>query len=149
MGRYINWSDVIDRYPEIESLGGSDVISSTYIVYAESFVDGLLQSHFTPPFSNNNVTVRDLSIDCVYWRAGRFKLENATEVKSGFFETIDLLKNGHLPMVDTDGNVIPGFEANPGIYSSTQSYHSSFGMDDPINWRISSDHMSDVQDSRD
>lgn len=147
MGRYIEWDDVVNRYPEIDTLGGSDEISSTYIVYAEAMVDGLLNSHFTPPFSNNNMTVKDLSIDCVFWRAARFKDDNATEVRSAFFETIMMLKDGKLDMVDESGNTISA-DANPGIYSTTQSYHTSFGMDDPKYWRVDSGHMADVADSR-
>jgi hypothetical protein len=51
-------------------------------------------------------------------------------------------------MVDDQGNVVPGVAAGAAYYSSTGSYHSSFGIDDPINWRVDSGHMSDVQDSR-
>lgn len=148
MGRYIDWDNVIDRYPELNTLGGADELSSSYIVYSEAFVDGILKSHWTPPFSNNNMIVKDLVIDYCYWRAGRFKLENAVEVKSSFFETINLLKSGQLSMLDEAGNEIPGISQGATIYSSTQSYATSFGMDDPIHWRVDSDHMSATQDQR-
>jgi hypothetical protein len=149
MGRYIEWDDVVQRYPEIDTIGGSGVVSSTYIVYSEAFVDGYLKgTSYTPPFSSNNMTVKDLCIDYCYWRAARFKLEDAIEVKSAMFETLQLIKNNELMMINDDGSAVVAAEINPGIYSSTQSYHSSFGIDDPLDWRISSDHMSDAQDSR-
>ena len=148
MGRYIEWDDVIDRYQVINTLGGSDEISSAYIVYAEAMVDGLLSSKFTVPFSNNNMTVKDLAIDYTYWMSARFKLEDAVAVYSSFFGTIAMLKKDQMAMIATDGTLITGALKNSGIYSSTQSYHSAFGIDDPINWRVDSDQMADAQDAR-
>jgi phage gp36-like protein len=146
MGRYIEWDDIIDRYPELNTLGGSDELSPTFIDYAESFTDALLKSHFTVPFSNNNMVVKDLCIDCVYWRAGRHSLEDAASVRSEYFETINMLKEGQLTMMDDSGNEV-GNKITEG-YSNTESYHSSFGMDDVIWHRVSSLHMADDQDAR-
>lgn len=142
MGRYIEWDDVIDRYPTLNTLGGADELSSAYIVYAEAFVDGMLADNFTIPFSNNNMTVKDLSIDYCYWRAGRFKLDDAVAVGSAFFETIKMIKKGHLNMVDESGNLLGG-EKNKGIFSSTQSYHSAFGMRPTEEQHIDEDNIED------
>jgi len=149
MGRYIDWEDVIDRYPALNSIGGSDQMSSAYIVYSEAMVDGLLSSHFTVPFSNNNMIVRDLAIDNVYWRAARFKLDDAVDVKSEFYATIQKLKNRELTMFDQAGTEIQAVEVSAGIYSSTQSYHSAFGSDEPQYWSVDSDQMQADQDRRD
>jgi len=148
MGRYIDWEDVIDRYPVLNTLGGSDEISSTYIVYAEAMTEGLLASKYTVPFSNNNMTVKDLSIDYAYWMAARFKLEDAVAVYSAYFGTIRMLKKDQMEMILTDGTLVTDARKNTGIYSTTQSYHSAFGIDEPDNWRVDSDQMSDAQDSR-
>jgi hypothetical protein len=148
MGRYIEWDEVIDRYPVLNSIGGADEVSSAFIAYAEASVDGLLAGQYTVPFSSNNLTAKDLSIDYTYWMTGRFKLEDALSVYSSFHATIAMLKNGDQMMIVGSGSQISAGDANSGIYSSTQSYHSSFGPDDPLNWRIDSDWMSDVQDSR-
>lgn len=148
MGRYVDWEDVIDRYPELNSIGGADQISSTYIVYAESYLDSILSTHYATPFSQEIMIVKDLAIDFTYWRAGRFKLENAVEVKSAFFETIDMLKSGQMIMVDNEGNEIPAASITGGIYATTQSYHSSFGFDDPVNWSPDSDYIDAIQDER-
>lgn len=148
MGRYIEWDDVIDRYPELNSLGGSDEISSAYIVYAEAFTDGMLTSHFTPPFSNNNMVVKDLCIDYTYWRAARFKLDDAVAVKSSYFETIMLLKKGQMSMIDDTG-VETGAKAKLGVHSTTESFHSSFGMDIPERWHIDEDLIAAERDRHD
>jgi len=143
MGRYINWDDVVDRYPELNTLGGADELSSSYIVYSEAFVDGALANNYTIPFSNNNMIIRDLSIDYCYWRAARFKFEDATSVKSAFFETIKMIKDGNVVMIDDAGTVIEQTKKQIGIYSSTQSYHSSFGMHPPEEYHISEDNIDD------
>ncbi len=143
MGRYIDWSDVVDRYPEINTRGGASAISSTYIVFAESFVDGMLHSHFTPPFSSNNQTVRDLSIDCVFWRAARFKDDNAIQVKSDFYSVIDMLKEGKMSMTTASGEIIAARNGSIG-FSTTQSYHPSFDVGEPEHWRVDSSHISDI-----
>ena len=148
MGRYINWDDALDRYPELNTLGGADELSSSYIVYAEAFVDSALKSHWTPPFSNNNMMVKDLTIDWTYYRAARFKLENAVEVKSGFWETVEMLKNGQLTMIDETGAEVPGVNAGAAVYSNTGSYSTSFGMDDPLNWEIDADQIDDEATKR-
>jgi len=141
MGRYIDWEDVIDRYPELNTLGGADQLSSAYIVYSEAFVDGVLANHYTLPFSNNNMIVRDLSIDHCYWRAARFKFADAIDVKSSFFETVDMIKNGQIQMIDQAGTIIQQVRHNIGIYSNTQSYHSSFGMRPSEEWEIDEDNV--------
>lgn len=148
MGRYIDWSDVLDRYPELNTLGGADELSSSYIVYSEAFVDSILKSHWTPPFSSNNMIVKDLSIDYTYWRAARFKLEDAVAVKSEFYGTVEMLKSGQLTMIDESGAEIPIVRQGSSIFSTTQSYHTSFGMDDPVNWRIDSDYTTNLRSER-
>lgn len=149
MGRYINWDDVIDRYPELNTLGGSDQMSSSYIVYAESYLDSILSTHFATPFSQEVMIIKDLAIDFTYWRAGRFKLDNAVEVKSSFFETITMLKNGQMIMTDVTGQEVPASQITGAIYADTMSYHTAFGDDDPIYWKTDDDAILDVRDKRD
>lgn len=148
MGRYIDWSDCTDRYPEIETLAGAAELGETYISYAEAHTEGLLAPFFTTPFSDNNVTVRDLCIDCVFWRAGRLKLDDAAAVQSEWYASIDMLKDGRLRMVDSSGEVL-ALSFGGGAYSTTQSYHSAFGMDCDLEWGVDVDLLQDEADRRD
>ena len=145
MGRYVNWDDVIDRYPTLNTLQGADEMSSVYIVYAEAFTDGMLAGTYTVPFSDNNIIVKDLSIDMTYWRAARFKFDDAVAVKSSYFETIGRLKDGTLTMIDASGTIIPAVKKQIGLHSTTESYHSAFGIDDPIFYSVDSDQMADAE----
>ncbi len=146
MGRYIKWDDVIDRYPELNTLGGAEEISSSYIVYAEAHVDGMLANHYTIPFSRNNMIIRDLSIDYTYWRAARFKFDDATQVKSAYFDTLDMIKAGQLVMIDDAGTIIEQNKKKIGLFSTTESYHSAFGMRNEIDWHFDENQLSDEQD---
>ena len=145
MGRYIEWDDVIHRYPALNTLGGSDEVDPAYIAYAEAEVDARLAKSFTIPFSNDNMTVRDLVIDDVYYRAGRFKFEDAIAVHSAYLESIGALIAGELGMVTTSGNLVSSAKA-VGIYSSTQSYHSAFGMRPVEEQHIDPDNIEDERD---
>ncbi len=149
MGRYVEWDDVIDRYPVLDTLGGADELSSGHIVYAEAYIDSRLANHYTVPFSNNNMTVRDLVIDDVYWRAGKFKLDDAKDVRKMVGETINMLHKGEMTMIDTTGNIIDGIKKKIGLHSTTESYHSSFGMDTPENWHIDQDLIGAERDKND
>lgn len=148
MGRYINWADVVGRYPEVATLGGADELSSSHIVYAEAFVDGVLRSHYTTPFSGTNMVVKDLTIDVCYYRAAGRKIDDAVSVWSAFWANVKLIKKGELTMVDDNGNVIEQTRVQPVIYSNVQSYHSAFGSDDPINWSVDRDQQCDDEGSR-
>jgi hypothetical protein len=74
-------------------------------------------------------------------------LDDAIEVKSSFFETVGLLKNGHLQMYDEAGTLIPALDKS-FAWSNTQSYHTAFGMDDPVRWRIDEDQQDDDEGKR-
>lgn len=141
MGRYIEWDDAIDRYPELNTLAGADELSSAYIVYAETFIDGMLASDFTPPFSNNNSTVRDLTIDNVYYRAGRFKTEDASRIWSESMQFIKMLKKGDAEMISTSGDLL-GLRNTGTVFSTTQSYHSAFGMNPVEEQHIDEDQIT-------
>jgi hypothetical protein len=51
-------------------------------------------------------------------------------------------------MIDETGAEIPGVNAGGAVYSNTQSYSTSFGMDDPINWDIDEDQIDDEATKR-
>ena len=148
MGKYIEWDDVIDRYPELNTVSGADEMGPTHIVHAEAFIESMLASNFTPPFSSNNMTIKDLCIDNVYYRAGRFKLNNAAQVWSDSLFFMEMLKSGEASMITTSGDVA-GARSAGAVYSNTQSYHSAFGMDDVEDWSIDSDQIKADRDARD
>lgn len=147
MGRYINWADVLDRYPKLASAVGADEASSHHIMYAEAFVDGRLAPYYTTPFSSNNLTVRDLCIEVVharYWLGNNKELyEEGMQFVKDF---IGELASGASHMVTTSLEVIYGSQG--AAYSNTSGQHPTFGLDDYTMTSIDSATIIDERDAQ-
>lgn len=130
MGRYIDGADLVERYRELGKELGFEEISSTYINYAEQDVDANLGSVFTSPFSNNNLTAKDLAIDFAYVRMSRrARPKDAEVVYNALMKTIDKLLSGKLSMVTTSGDLLrPSLGA---LDSTTKLYNPLFTMSAP------------------
>lgn len=139
MGRYITWEDIADRYSILEKgkFSGSDEANSAYILYAENQLDSLLASSFTVPFSSNNTTAKDLSIDLAYCRMGNFKIEDRIKLKEEIMGTINMLKDGTMSMITNSGDVITTLGSTP-TWSTTQAYHPVFGHGDEACFEVDS-----------
>ena len=149
MGRYINWDDVTDRYSLLAkgSYAGADEVDSAHITYAENELDALLASTFTVPFSSNNLTAKDLSIDLTYCRVGNFKLKEQKEFKEMIMDKINMLKNGDMSMITDSGDVLTT-GGTTQIWSSTEDYHPVFGMGDTIQFEVDSSRIIDEENDR-
>lgn len=149
MGRYIKWEDITLRYPEVETFKGAAAVDSSYIQFAEAVVDGMLGQHFTVPFSSNNLTAKDLSIDLTYARIIRKSDKEVSEmVVSGVNSMVTMLKNGTIGMVTTSGDL--SYKSGDGdmVESTTQNYHSIFGVGDPKHSPIDSSQIVDEANER-
>ncbi len=150
MGRYINWSDVVARYPLVEDIGGAVEVDSVFIAYAEYHVDEMLGSKFTVPFSNNNATVRDLSIDVTYWKAGKLKIEEADKMEEQVMKRVNKLLSGETVMiVDGSSLTVQAPDIGDTIYSNTDEYHPVFGMSPTEYFQIDSEQIYDEEQRRD
>lgn len=147
-GRYITWDDVVMRYRDFATAAGAVKAASHYISMAEARIDALLASHFTVPFSNNNMVIRDLTIDMTFLLAARLKAEEANRLKKDIMETIQMLKDGEMVMVDTSGTMLPTALAASPIWSDRESFHPVFNLDDPITWGVSSSELSNEASAR-
>lgn len=146
MGRYINWEDVTTRYREFSTVSGAVEAGSFFIVYAEGMVDSLLATHYVTPFSNNNITVKDIAIDIAYIKSARLKSEEETRLKDGVMDIIMKLRMGEISMVDEAGVVLQ--QHGGSVYTNTGSYNSSFGIGDWQDFLPSSMQMWDEQIDR-
>lgn len=148
MGRYVDLNHILDRYPSMSRMGGSTEVGSAYIDYVERQVDGLLASHYTVPFSSNNVTVRDLCIDLVYAKAGNLKLDEASKIRDMVMERIDRLKSGEEVMLTTSGDLLSPTTSG-GAWSTTENYKPIFDMSHPLDWETDPDRLDAEDDERD
>ena len=147
MGKYITWADVSDKYPNVSRGPNAEDFETAFIDDTEAVVEGLLVSHYTVPFSSNNVTIKYLCKTFAYIELATNKDDKIQRLEDRFYKQIDMLKTGQMKMMTTSGDAI-----EPAIikaWSNTQDYHSQFGVDSFTNWQTDIDQLQDEIDARD
>jgi hypothetical protein len=147
MGRYIDWADVVDRYPMLSNVGDATKMENTHIVPAEGEVDARLAPVFTTPFSSDNVTARDLAIQLVYLRAGFLKDDNWVNFKNYVDERFDRLVDGSEAMLTSSGDVLSSQDTTEA-YHTHEGYKPIFDLTDVINQEVDIDLIDAENDKR-
>lgn len=148
MSRYINTADVLGRYPKSADVGSDTHIESSYIRYAEAWVDGALAPAFTAPFSNNNLTVKDLCIDHTYMNIIKFKdAEKAKLIEDSIDARVKALLEGTAQMGIEGGDLLGQDVVN--AWSETDGYPPTFGAGDIVDMQVSSSRLYDEEQARD
>jgi hypothetical protein len=147
MGRYINWADVVDRYPVMANVGDAVKMDSTHIVPAESEVDARLAPVFTTPFSSDNVTAQDLAIQLVYLRAGYLKDDNWVNYKNYIDERFDRLTDGSEAMLTSSGSVLSSQDTTEA-YHTHSNYKPIFDLTDVKSQEVDPDLIDAENDKR-
>lgn len=150
MGRYCEYTDVVARYRKVSDVNSISSIESNFIVYAEAELDQRLSGAFTTPFSSNNITIKDLSIDLTYAKVIRFDdPEKAALIDKHVSTSIQALLDGNSQMITSSGDSL-AIESTADIpWSNTMSYHSAFGMVNDVYFKVSSNQIYDELEARD
>lgn len=141
MGRYVNYADVVNRYPMIGKSGGEDQITSDFIRYAEFELEEKLGKKFSIPFSSNNMTAKDLSIDLTYLKFMR------TTGNDFDFETLQASVNSRIAGL-LKGDAFMAIESSDPLGKSEDSvyvgmnYKPVFGLGDELEFDVSSERLS-------
>lgn len=146
MGRYIEWDDVVLRYPNAGRSGGSSEVGSVHITYAEAYLESRFSGYFTIPFSSNNLTAKDLSIDLTYLRIGNFGQKDRKIFRDEIEDRIKQIKLGNDQMITNSGDSLGS--VGEAVYSPHQNYHPVFGMDDEFMFDVDSSQLIDEEDAR-
>lgn len=146
MARYINWADLIGRYPSLDTIGGASEIGSSWIGYIENQVDGLLAENYTVPFSNNNVTVKDLCIELVYARIGTLKIKESASIKKDIMDRVKRLNDGTEKMLDSSGTTIE--MVADAIWSETGDYAPTFDKGNILYQEVDPNQIKDIDDGK-
>lgn len=125
MGQYVDVDFVTHVYSGLSKVGSSS-INSYHIPFAERKVEGMLSTHFSVPFSDNNLTVKELVTDAVYIKIGNLSNEEAQEFKEQFEARIEGLKTGQEFMVTTSGDTLTALSGT--VWSTTEDYFPVFGL---------------------
>lgn len=149
MGRYCTADQVAQRYRRVTDVQSYPVtVESSYIYYAESDLDRRLAPYFTVPFSSNNVTAADLSIDLAYAKVIIFDdPDKYKAIMSHVDGVIGDLIDGASAMLTTSGDQLSSSTGN-AAWSNTASYHSAFGMGDSSLFQVDSAQLYDEEAQR-
>ena len=126
---YATYSDFAARYATKLTEGE---VNSHHLPFASTRLEGRLGPYFTVPFSLNNQTARDLTIDLAYLLVlQRSRDEADSEVMQRSLETrLAALVNGEQAMVTTSGETIFAHSARPVVWSTTARYRTVFDLRD-------------------
>lgn len=143
MGRYIDWADVTGRYSDFAKGPDASQANASFVPQAEAEVDARLAVKYTVPFSPAPYLVQDLCIDLAYYKA-TIRQKGSEQIKKYIDARFESILNGSMVLTNSDG-VISG----TGNYAwASNSYHSAFGMDDEVRWRVDDEQISDTEDLR-
>jgi len=149
MPQVCSWSDVLVRYPELDKIVNvTSFTTGTVIDLAEAAVNARLASQYTTPFSNNNLTAKDLVIDMVYVQNNLTRQpEKAQALKDYLDERFKALLNGSAEMLTSSGTVAL-VAIGDTVWSSTEDYPPTFGMSDIEKAEVSSAQLYDEDVAR-
>ena len=148
MGRYCTVDQVVQRFRRVTDVQSYAItVESAYIHFAEAELDRRLGPYFTVPFSSDNVTATDLSIDLTYAKIIIFDDPKKYEAIMGHVDAVigDLIM-GDAAMITTGGDQVTTLVGN-AAWSNTASYHSAFGMGDFTLFQVDSSQQYD-EDAR-
>lgn len=137
---YTTPDEIKARYPLLTSLGDA-LVTSHHILMAEAEINGLLSSGFTVPFSDNVLTVKDLTQQLVYLRAANSKVADAEKMYVTWLERVERIRGGGEALVTTSGDLLNSTAG--GITSTTDDYRPTFGMRDYSEQSIDSQLLDD------
>ena len=148
---YINYEDVIARYPVLKTWGKSETeVTSDLIYYAEMELNGRLAGHFSVPFSDSYPTVKDLAIDLCYYKALITKdPEKAEKIHDAIIGRIDDINEGKEYIYTGSGTIVPS-GAEQEIWSPLLDYypvHTMLDAESPFTY-IDPDLIDDLEDER-
>lgn len=143
MGRYIVWTDVTNRYQDFAKGPDATIGEAAFIPQAEAEVDARLAPKYSVPFSPAPYLVKDLSVDLAYYKA-TIRQKGSEIIKEYIDARFKAIIDGTLLLTNSAG-VVP---ATGGFAWASNSYHSSFGLDSEVNWRVDSQQIGDLSDAR-
>ena len=149
MGRYISWTDVLNRYKAAETYGDATTMEAAYIAPVEDRIDGYLARRYAVPFCNTPSLapgiVRDMCIDLTYIKITEGKVPTV-EIQAALTQTIADILNNKLTLI-VNGTVMEA-DAITSIDSTASPAGTMYGWDEPANWDVSSNWEQATQDER-
>ena len=105
-------------------------VTSHYLPFATGRLEGLLGAYFSVPFSSNNLTAKDLTIDLAYLLVLQRSREPGDHeaLKGRISDRIAALSQGAEAMMTTSGEALTASPAGDTVWSNTGRYKTVFDL---------------------
>ena len=115
---YATFSDFNARYA---TRLAAEEVTSHYLPYAAARLEGLLGPYFSVPFSSDNVSARDLTIDLAYLLLLQRSKEpgDARPLAASLRARLEALAAGREAMITASGGALLAATAQGGVWGST------------------------------
>ncbi len=147
MASYATLAEFEGRFPNTR-VSCVDLVN-TWLVLGTTRVNEALGKCFTVPFSSNNQTAKELSIEYAYLGIlQRTRAADSDEMLQLVNERVTNICSGNAPMVTTGGDAIFATGANESVWSNTKDFKPTFDMRRPERQRVDPD-LLDALESED
>jgi phage gp36-like protein len=161
MGSYATTTTISQRLPGLmvgdttTSDSTLTTVFSSFIDKAETYFNAVAAKSYTVPFTVIPPLAREMSFDmAAYWTILAFSTRdwpNRNEMLEDYKQVFDMLKmleSGDLKLTLTDGSIIS--QATTALISSNRSGQGAiFDVDEPTDWKVDENRLSDLEGSRD
>lgn len=159
MGVYATTTSLDTLMPEVEFNSGTEDIATICITWAENEVNKKLSKRYdtsawstltlTPPMITS--ITETLSLGYLHDQLSRGSVESqsrAQRLLDRAMANLEELLDYSVDLVDSSGAVVSDRSSKIIIKANTDSYSNTFNEDDPLNWKINSTKLSDIDSER-
>ena len=118
--------------------GASQTVVEAFLARASTRLDEALGGYFTTPFSSNNQTAIDITVDLARWtlqlRTG--KKDDSQELGEAIADRLKELREGNSLMVTNSSAILESTNAENSALGTQQGYKSVFDMREPLEQRV-------------
>ncbi len=145
MTQYASFAD----FTAVYSIRGvtEDSINSA-LIFGTTMVNERLGSQFTTPFSSNNRTATELTVDFAFYRL-QVRTQapgDSAETKLMLDDRIKALVEDGAPMMTDSAAPIDTVNAANTVFSNTQNFKPTFDVRDPWHQRVDPDRLDALDD---
>lgn len=163
MGTYATTTTLDTRMLGITFDTATTNIASEAISDAENEIDKYLSKRYdlsASPF-NTTTTIPPMVTTMCLWlaqgymyldmsRGGKESMDRGQMYINRAIKNLELIRDFKVDLVDSNKSAIADVSTGAmRVLSNTKDYTPTFGEDDPLNWKVDTDKLSDISDSRD
>jgi hypothetical protein len=82
-------------------------------------------------------------------RGSKDMIDRAKEIIDPVMENLKGIAEGNIDLLNTSGSIVTEMSNSSfRVLCNTDTYYNTFDEDDPLNWKVDSDKLDDIYDSR-